>query len=154
MIVIIIINVVVVVLLCLNFYDKEIALLEVNLWILLTRVNGWSFTGIWVTASLLKLPGLFKVFEPILLMQIVEIIILKVCVDGTFFAVTGGSGLVTWPELTPFLMLKQEIGNSAFFAFFFFFFFFEKSLERADFSKRSSALDRWKPCGMKKFSSE
>ena len=46
---------------------------------------------------------------------------IKVCADGTFFAFTGGSELVTWPELTPFLTLKRGIGNSAFFFFFFFF---------------------------------
>ena len=40
---------------------------------------------------------------------------MEVCVDGTFFAFTGGSGLVTWPELRPFLTLKWEIGNLAFF---------------------------------------
>ena len=28
-------------------------------------VNWWSFTGVWVTASLLKSPGLFSVFWPI-----------------------------------------------------------------------------------------
>ena len=37
-----------------------------------------------------------------------------VCVDGSFFALTRGNGLVTWPELTPFFMLKWEIGISAF----------------------------------------
>ena len=36
---------------------------------------------------------------------------------GHFFAFTGESGLVTWPELTPFLTLKREIGNSALFFF-------------------------------------
>ena len=43
--------------------------------------------------------------------EVVEIIfwMMEVCVDGTFFAFTGGSGLVTWTELT----LKREIGNSA-----------------------------------------
>ena len=40
---------------------------------------------------------------------------MDVCVDGTFFAFTRGSGLVTGPALTPFLTLKQEIGNSALF---------------------------------------
>ena len=39
---------------------------------------------------------------------------MKVCADRTFFAFTGGSGLVTGLELTPFLTLKREIGNSAF----------------------------------------
>ena len=39
---------------------------------------------------------------------------MEVCVDGNFFAFTGGSGLVTWPELTPFLSLKIKLGNLAF----------------------------------------
>ena len=39
---------------------------------------------------------------------------MEVYVDGTFFRFTGGSRLVTWPELTLFLMLKREIGNSGF----------------------------------------
>ena len=34
-----------------------------------TRISWWSFTGVWVTASLLKPPGLFSVFWPILTMQ-------------------------------------------------------------------------------------
>ena len=37
-----------------------------------------------------------------------------VCVDGTFFAFIGRSGLITWPELIRFLTLKREIGNAAF----------------------------------------
>ena len=30
-----------------------------------TSVNWWSFTGVWVAASLLRFPGLFSVFWPI-----------------------------------------------------------------------------------------
>ena len=32
-------------------------------------VSWWSFTRVWVTASLLKSPGLFSVFWPISIMQ-------------------------------------------------------------------------------------
>ena len=42
---------------------------------------------------------------------------MEVCVDRTFFAFTRGSVLVMWLELTPFSMLKQEIGNLVFFFF-------------------------------------
>ena len=53
----------------------------------------------------------------ILPFAIVEIIFLN---DGglrwwEFFVFTGDSGLVIWPELTPFLTLNWEIGNLAFF---------------------------------------
>ena len=34
---------------------------------------------------------------------------MEVCVDGTVLAFTGRSGLVTWPELTPFFAV--EAGN-------------------------------------------
>ena len=33
-----------------------------------TNISRWFFTGVWVTASLLKSPGLFSVFWPILIM--------------------------------------------------------------------------------------
>ena len=39
---------------------------------------------------------------------------MAVCAPRTFFAFTEGSGLVTWPELTPFLTLKRQLGNSVF----------------------------------------
>ena len=35
-----------------------------SLWVFHTSVNWWFFTGVWVTASLLRSPGLFLVFWP------------------------------------------------------------------------------------------
>ena len=37
-------------------------------WVFYTSVSWWSFTGVWMTASLFKSPGLFSVFRSILAM--------------------------------------------------------------------------------------
>ena len=64
---------------------------------------------------------------------------MEVCVDGTFFAFTGRSGLVTWPELTSFFTLKRNRKHG----FSFFFLVGGETLVKADRLKRSSVLDRW-----------
>ena len=56
--------VVVVVLLLLLYYYYY------SLRVFYTSISWWSFTGVWVTASLLKSTGLFSVFWPILAMLI------------------------------------------------------------------------------------
>ena len=38
------------------------------IWVFLTTISWWSFTGVWMTASLLRPPGLFSVFWSILTM--------------------------------------------------------------------------------------
>ena len=45
-----------------------LSLLYYSLWVFHISISWWSFTRIWVTASLLKSPGLLSVFWPILTM--------------------------------------------------------------------------------------
>ena len=45
-----------------------------SLWVFHISVSWGSFTGVWVTASLLKYPGLFSVFSPFALFIIIIII--------------------------------------------------------------------------------
>ena len=42
-----------------------IIILLLSLQVFHTSISWWSFTGVWVTTSLLKSPGLFSVFYPI-----------------------------------------------------------------------------------------
>ena len=49
--------------------ESSVEVQYITIWVFPISVCSWSFTGVWVTASLLKSPGLISVFWPFLIVE-------------------------------------------------------------------------------------